>query len=180
MPVQDVLGLVEGRADRHRDQVLLGHHVGDGLLGVGLEAEVAVGQDADQAAFLAAVVGDRHAGNPVVRHQLERLVDAVRRRERDRVDDHAALRALDAVHFGRLVLDREVLVDDAEAALLGHGDGHRRLGDRIHGGAQKRHVERDVAGEPRGHVDLRRQHARIARHQQHVVEGEGGGEGRVE
>ena len=67
---------------------------------VGLEAQVAVGEDADEPSFLAAVLGDRHAGDAVLLHQLERFADAVRGGERDRVDDHAALRALHAVDFG--------------------------------------------------------------------------------
>ena len=46
----------------------------------------------------------------------------LRRRERDRVDDHAALGPLHAIDFRRLFLDRQVLVDDAEAAVLRHRD----------------------------------------------------------
>ena len=97
--------------------------------------------------FLAAVLGDRHAGDPVLLHQVERFVDPVGRRQRDRVDDHAALRPLHPVDFGGLLLDRQVLVDDADAALLRHRDGQPRLGHRIHRRAQQRHVHADVAGD---------------------------------
>ena len=38
----------------------------------------------------------------------------------DGIEDDAALRALDPVDFRRLLVDREVLVDDPEAALLRH------------------------------------------------------------
>ena len=55
--------------------LLLGHHLGDGARGVGLEAQVAVGEDADEPAFLAAVLGDRHARDAVLLHQLERLAN---------------------------------------------------------------------------------------------------------
>ena len=48
-------------------------------------------------------------------------------RERDRVDDHPALGPLHAIDFGRLFLDRQILVDDAEAAVLRHGDGERAI-----------------------------------------------------
>ena len=147
-----------------------------GRLHVGLEAQVAVGQDADQPPFLAAVLGDRHARDPVLLHQVQRFVDPVGRGERDRVDDHAALGPLDAVDLGRLLLDRQVLVDDAEAAELRHGDRQRRLGHRVHRRAEERHVQPDVAGQPRRDVDLRRQHRRVLRHQQDVVEGQGGGD----
>ena len=44
-----------------------------------------------------------------------------------------------------LRLDRQVLVDDAEAALLGHGDRQARLGDRVHRGRDDRDVQADLA-----------------------------------
>ncbi len=114
-----------------------------------------------------------HAADAVPLHQFERFVDLVRGRERDRIDDHPALRALDPVDLRRLLLDAQVLVDDAHAALLGHRDGESVLGDRVHGGAENRHVQPDAAREPRGEVHLAGQHARVARHQQDVVEREG-------
>ena len=137
MPVQDLARLLERRADRNGEQRLARHDVGDRPIEVGFEPQIAVGQDADEPPFLVAVLGDRHAGDPVLLHQLERFVDAVLRRERDRVDDHAALGALDAIDLGGLFLDREVLVDDADAALLRHGDGQPRFGDGVHRGAER-------------------------------------------
>ena len=77
MAVQELARLLERRADRHGEQRIARHDVGDRPIEVGLEAQVAVGQDADEAAFLAAVLRDRHAGDPVFLHQLERFVDAV-------------------------------------------------------------------------------------------------------
>jgi hypothetical protein len=178
--VQDLARLIERGADRDREQPVLGHHLVDGAIDVGLEAQVAVGEDADQAAFLAAVVGDRDAGDAIAAHQLQRLEDAGVGGERDRVDDHPALRALDAIDLGCLLLDREVLVDDAEPALLRHRDGHLGLGDGVHRRAQQRHVEADVTREVGADVDLSGQHGRVARDEQDVVEGEGDGERRVE
>jgi hypothetical protein len=61
----------------------------------------------------------------------------------DGVDDHAGLGALDLVDLAGLLLDGEVAVDDAEAALLGHGDGQARLGDGVHGGGHERGGEGD-------------------------------------
>ena len=74
--VEDRLGLLERRADRRGDEVAARHQRGDRLRGVGLEAEVAVREDADEDAV---VVGDRHAGDPVALHQLERVGDEVAR-----------------------------------------------------------------------------------------------------
>ena len=123
---------------------------------------------------------DGHAGDPVLRHQLERLVDPVVGGERDRVDDHAALRTLHAVDLRGLFLDGEVLVDDAEAALLRHRDGEPRLGDGVHRCAEQRHVEPDARREAGGHVGLVGQDPRVPRDEQDVVEGEGGRQARLD
>ena len=178
VPVKPLARLIERRADRHRDQVFLRHDLGDRPIDARFEAQVAVGQDADEPAFLVAVVGDRHAADAIALHQFERFVDLVGGRERDRIHDHPALRPLDAIDFRGLFLDAQVLVDDAHAALLGHRDGQAVLGHRVHRGAEDRHVQLDAAGESRADVDLAGQHARMARHEQDVVEGEGFGESR--
>ena len=62
--VEDVLGLFEGGADGHGDEVLLGHNGVDGEVGAGDEAEVTVGEDADELA----VLGDGDAGDFVAAH----------------------------------------------------------------------------------------------------------------
>ena len=46
--VEDLFGLLERGADGDGDEVVLGHHVVDGDVGAGDEAEVAVGEDADE------------------------------------------------------------------------------------------------------------------------------------
>ena len=117
-------------------------------------------------------VGDRHAGHLVVRHQLERVADERVGRQRDRLDDHPRLGALHLVDLGDLVLDREVAVDDADAALARERDREPRLGDRVHRRRDDRDAELDRAREPRARRDVVRQHARLGRHEQDVVEGE--------
>ena len=59
----------------HRDQLVLGHQLGDPLARIGGKAHVAVGQDADQlaGAAVAAAFDHRNAGDAVRLHQLERL-----------------------------------------------------------------------------------------------------------
>ena len=79
---------------------------------------------------------------------------------------------LDAADLGGLLGGFQVLVDDAEAAKLGHGDGHGGLGDGVHGGRDDRDVERDGAGQPGAGVGGGRQDLGVAGDQQHVVEGE--------
>ena len=128
--VEDLLGLLQGGADGDGDEVLLGHHVVDGDVGAGDEAEVAVGEDADQLP----VAGDGDAGDLEAAHEFERVGDGLLGRDGDGVDDHAGFGALDLVDLAGLLLDGEVAMDDADAALLGHGDGQARLGDGVHGG----------------------------------------------
>ena len=89
----------------------------------------------------------------------------------DRVHDHAGLGALDLVDLGGLRLDREVLVDDAEAALLRHGDREARLGDRVHRGRDDRDVQPDLGAS--GCVrrsTSRGWTSRVGREQEDVVE----------
>jgi hypothetical protein len=176
VPVQDVARGVQRRAHRHGEQRLASHDVGNRPVHVVLEPEVAVGQNADEPPFLAAVLGDRHTGDPVLLHQLEGFEDPVGRGERDRIDDHSALGPLHPIDFRRLFFDREVLMDDAHPALLRHRDGQPRLGDGVHRGAGDRHVQADIACEVRGDVNLARQDIRVLRHEQHVVKGEGRGQ----
>src|SRR5206468_2396613 len=78
--------------------------------------QVAVGQDPDEPA---ALVRDRHPGDVVARHQLERVGYARVRRQRHGLDDHPRLRALHLVDLRHLRVDREVAMEDADPALTG-------------------------------------------------------------
>jgi len=96
-PVEDLARLIQVRADRNGDEILVRHHVGNRAIDVGLEAQVPVRQDADEAPLFAAVLRDRHARDPVFLHQLERFMDTIGGGKRDRIDDHPALRPLHAI-----------------------------------------------------------------------------------
>ena len=167
--MEDRLGLLERRADRRGDEVAARHERRDGLRGVGLEAEVAVREDADEDTV---VVRDRDARDPVALHELERLRDGVSGLERDGLDDHPGLRALHLVHLGDLILDGEVTVDDAEPARAGERDREPRLRHRVHGRRDERDVQRDRRRQPRDRRDVVRQHVRLGREQEDVVERE--------
>ena len=71
--------------------------------------------------------------------------------------------------FG-LTVDRHVLVDDAEPAVLRHRDRQPGLGDRVHRRGEDRDVEADVAREARGDVDEVRMQLGFRGPQQDVVE----------
>ena len=172
--VQEPLGLVLADALAHRDELLLGHQLGDRLLGIGGEANVAVGEDADElpGAAVAAAFHHRDAGNAVGLHQVERVREARVRMDGDRVHHHAGFELLDLAHLRGLVGGFQVAVDDADAAGLRHGDRHGGFRHRVHGGGRDRNVEPDVARDAGADVYLGRQRVREAGLQQHVVEGE--------
>jgi hypothetical protein len=169
VPVEDALGLVEGRADRSGDEVTARHQRADRLGRVGLEPEVAVRKDADQDPV---AVGDRDARDAVAGHQLERVGDAGVGREGDRLDDHPRLGALHLVDLRDLVLDREVAVDDADPADARQRDRQAGLGDRVHRRGHHRDRQLELARQARSCRDVVRQHFRGGGHEQDVVERE--------
>ena len=61
-------------------------------------------------------------------------------------DDKARLIALDAGDHRGLALDGLRAVDKGNAALLGQGDGHLVVGNRLHDGGDQRDVRMDRAG----------------------------------
>ena len=62
-----------------------------------------------------------------------------------RVGDHARLGPLDQVDLLGLLLDRQVAVQDADAALPGHGDRHPGLGHGVHRRGDQRDAQGDAA-----------------------------------
>ena len=134
-------------------------------MSVALEADVAVCQDAHKARALR----HRQAGNPVLGHDFERAMQRGVRRDGHRIDDHAAFRALHAVHLLGLPIDGHVAMDEPDAALARDGDGQARVGDRIHGRSDDGDVDRDLARKAGARVGLSGQHRRFAGQQQHVV-----------
>ena len=87
-------------------------------------------------------------------HQVERLRQRRLGADRQRVNHHPGLELLDLADLRRLLRDGQVLVDDAEPAVLRHGDRHRRLGHRVHGGGEQGDAELDLARQPRAHIGL--------------------------
>src|SRR5262249_39699836 len=96
------------------------------------------------------------------------------RGKRDRIDDHPAFGPFHAIDLRRLFFDGEILVDDADAAVLRHGNGQPRFGHRIHGCADERAVESNAPGELSADGDLVGQDGRMLRNEQDIVEGQRG------
>ena len=117
------------------------HQLADRLGWILGEADIAVGDDASQ---LAGRLDDRDRRDAMPLHQrqgfAERLVDL----HGHRVDDHAALEALDLPDGGRLLLDGQVAMQDADAAGLRHDDRHVGFGNRVHRRTEDRNAEPDL------------------------------------
>src|ERR1700733_828513 len=142
MLVQNFFRLFQRRADWDGNQVVLRHHLADRDIEAGLEAKVSIGEDADQ---FAVFQRDWHTGDFVLFHHFERVGNLGIGRHGDRIDDHAALGAFYLIDFVGLLLDREIAMDDAESALLRERDGHVRLSDRVHGGADNGNIQMNIA-----------------------------------
>ena len=163
------LALVGRRAFAHGDQPLARRHdVAHRCVHARFEAQVAVGDDAHHLLALE----HREAGNAVLLRQFLHVAHGDVRRDGDRIAQQARLVALDSRHLGRLLLGREILVNDADAALLRDGDGQARFGHGVHRGGHQRHVQLDVAGQACREAGVARQDLGVRRHQQHIVEGE--------
>ena len=167
--VEKALGLVPVNAHPDGDEVLVGHQVSHLHAEVGGEAHIAVGDDADQPA------GAVHHGNPrdpVALLELQHVAQRRIRGDGDGIHHHARFEALHLAHLGGLLGGLQVLVDDAEAPGLRHGDGEARLRHRVHGGGDDRDREFERPGEPRRRPHLGGQNGGRAGLHQHVVESE--------
>ena len=136
----DLFGRELGVLQRY--EALGGHHVRDLDGIVLLEAEVTVGDDAHEGVVFSDY-GD--TAYLELAHHGEGVTDGLVGCDGGRVGDHAVLSTLDVADLVGLLGDGHVLVDDADTSLPGDGYGHRRLGDRIHGGGDDGDVEGDVA-----------------------------------
>jgi hypothetical protein len=80
---------------------------------------------------------------------------------------------LDLADLAGLRLDGHVLVHDAHAAFLRHGDGEACLGDRVHGGGEDGDAEPHIARELGAEVDFAGEDRGRCGDQQDVVECQG-------
>ena len=168
MFLQDVGGLLK----RHLgggDEVLARHHLGDGTVEATLEAQVAVGDDADEHVV---AVDDGDAADAVFRHQVEGVFHRSVDMDGHRVADHAVLGAFHLAHLGGLFADGHVLVQHADAAFLCDGDGHAALRHGVHAGGDHGDVEVDMARELGLEARLAREYVTIGRDQEDIVVGQ--------
>ena len=109
------------------------------------------------------------AADVVVPHQLERVAHGLVLVDGDGVADHPVLGTLDLADLGRLGGDAHILMNHADASFPCQGDGHRRLGDRIHRSGHDRYVQADVPGETGMQADLPRKDFGVRRDKEYIV-----------
>ena len=168
MGVQEALGLPAVDPLGDGDEVFGRHQLAHRLVALAGEADVPVGQDADQPP---ARFDHRNPGNPVRRHEVERVGERRVRPDGDRVDHHAGFELLDPPDLVRLLFDVEILVQDADPAGLRHGDREPALGHRVHRRGDQRNAQRDAPRQPRRGVGFARKDGGLGRHEKHVIEG---------
>ena len=150
------------------------HQFGNLLLRIGGEADVAVGQDADQLAghALGGAGHHRNAGEAVVGHQRQGVAQQRVGADGQRIDHHAGFVLLHLANLRRLAVDVEIAVDHPDAAGLRHRDRHPGFGHGVHRRGDDRGVERDRAGDAGADIGLGGQDVGQTRLQQHVIERE--------
>ncbi len=156
---------------RHRDQSPLGHQFLDRRIQIFGKTDIAVGQDADQ--FLGPLGDNGNAADPIAPHQFQCLSQCALWRDRDRVYDHAAFKALNHMHFMRLFFGCHILVDNADTALLCHGNRQGAFGHRIHGRRNQRNSKADCLGKLRTRIGLCWQNFRVTRLQKDIIKSQG-------
>ena len=165
---EDVACFFERRADGNGDEVFLGHHFVDLYVEVVHEAEVTVGDDADE---LVVVVNDRHTGDLVLAHELVSFVNVVVRVEEERIGNNAVFASLYSFNLVALHFDGHVLVDNACAAFTCHRNRESRFGNGVHCRTHERNVKCDFLGELCLEGNRVRENIALRRDEKHIVKG---------
>ena len=168
---QDLVGFQQADALLRRDKVG-GHDVAQLQCVVELEVDVAVRDHADELAFDRTVFGDGDATEAVLVFDAVHVFYGVIGAQHQRVKDEAVFEAPHFAHLGDLLFDAAVVVDDSDAAAQGQCYGHAVLGHGVHGRADQRPPQRDVACQPGCQVNIGGAEIDVAGHQDDVVVGQ--------
>ena len=134
----------------------------------GLKAQITAGHDTHD---LAAVT-DWKTRDSELLGQFQNLQHRVLRGDNHRIADDARLVALDLGHMRGLLLSCQVLVYDADAALLRNSNRQSRLGHGVHSGGHERQIQANIARKLGGKCGVLGKDLGERWHQQYVVEGE--------
>ncbi len=162
---QNISGLVDRCTGRRGDQVFGRHNLFNRPGKILLKAQIAVSKYTHQTI----VHRNRHAGNMITRHQFQGVFNGVLRRKKNRINNNTMLRAFNPVNLSRLLFNRHIFMNNANAALSGNGNRHTRFGNRIHAGAHQRNIQPDMTGKACANIHLVWQHTRFCRYQQHII-----------
>ena len=161
---------LEPRAFLNGDQLFLRRHDrGNRITDVRRKAQVAPGDNTHQ--LLA-----RHHREPreaQLASLAQQFADLGFGGHGRRIVDNGRFVALDLAHLCSLLLDIHVLVNDADATFLRHGDGQAGFGDGIHCRRNKGNVQLDFAGQAGLEADILRQDLGISRDQENIIESQG-------
>lgn len=171
---KESLGLVESCAGLTGDEVFGRHSVRDAAGEVGFKSDVAVGEDADEFAF---VIGDGNPANMKMLHEVDGLLEHFVGGELDRVGNDPVLGAFDPIYLAGLFFDWHVAVEYAYSAFSGDGDGKPSFGHGIHRGGYDGSGEADAGKEFGRSVDLGGKNIGSTWEEEHVVEAESLAEG---
>jgi hypothetical protein len=169
MTREDLFRFVQRRTHRRRDEPVVCHRLAQRPVEIALELQVAIRDDADE---LSIVVHDRDARDPEPVHQCIGFAHRVPWAQSDRVQDHPRFGSLHAIDFGRLTIDRHVLVQHADAAGPRHRDRHVRFGDGVHRGRHQRDLQLDATRESGRSIDVAWVRDGVSRYQQDIIERE--------
>jgi len=148
------------------------HDLANAFRAVALADDVA-GEEADEDA-LVVHHGEGAELEPALLDHAEDVGDGEVGRDGDGVLDEAVDVVLDAGDLLDLVGGGEVAMDEAEAAVERHGDGHARLGDGVHVGRDDGDLEPEGGGEGGGEVGVLREDLAVEGGEGDVVVGERG------
>ncbi len=165
--VQQLAGRICIHTVFNRDQPILGHQLGNRLVGVYGKASITVGKNTHQ--LLRAGLNHGQAANAVAVHDITHFGQCLIRANGNRVHHHAGFKALNATNLLGLLFRLQVFMDHTKAALLGHGNSHLVFRNRIHSGGNQRDIEFNRAREMRANGCLAGHNVRCSRHNQHIV-----------
>ena len=135
----------------HRHQIFVRHQLGYRLVGIFRKADIAVGQHADQ---FAARLYNWNARYGIIRHNRSGLRQSRIGRNGNRIDHHSRFKTLYLTHSGRLLFNRQIAVQNTDAAQLRHDNRHARLGNRVHRRGQNGDIQRNRFGNKRPRISL--------------------------
>ena len=115
---------------------------------------------------------ERAKGEPALFDHVQHFANEMFGRDFDWILNQTVHVVLHAAQFGKLLLLRHVVVDEAEPAVQRHGDGHPGFGHRVHVRRDDRDVEAQSFRQLGVELRVARKDFRIKRGQRHIVVGE--------